>query len=337
MRVRFLTCSLIVVAAATCVGALTAGAEDKATEVLAATRKAIGDKKLEGLKTLSVEASAQRNVNTMQITSDIEILLDLPDRYLRSESSSGPMTMGLTVGFNGEKVIRPANSSFTPGGGMVIRMGPGGPMPGGQKLSPEEQERADKQMLRSYRNDISRLMLGWFGAAHPAINAQYTYAGEAESPDGKAHVIDAKNADGFTARLFIDQQTHLPLMVTYQGPQPRVITAGGPGVVMRGAPGPAAERREMSPERREMSPERREMSEEERKKAREAAETQIQEMQKQPPTMVEFTIFFDDWREEGGIKFPHKIRRASAGMTNEEWTVSKVKVNPKIDSKKFEG
>ena len=40
-------------------------------------------------------------------------------------------------------------------------------------------------------------------------------------------MIDVKNADGFSARLFIDRETQLPLMVTYQGPQPRVITAGG--------------------------------------------------------------------------------------------------------------
>ena len=43
-------------------------------------------------------------------------------------------------------------------------------------------------MLRSARADISRLMLGWFAAAHPSLDAQYTYAGEAESPDGKADV-----------------------------------------------------------------------------------------------------------------------------------------------------
>ena len=71
-------------------------------------------------------------------------------------------------------------------------------------------------------------MLGWFAMAHPSLNAQYTYAGEAESPDGKAYVIDVKNADDFAARLFIDQKTHLPLMVTYKGPQPRMMTTGGP-------------------------------------------------------------------------------------------------------------
>ena len=84
----------------------------------------------------------------------------------------------------------------------------------------------NEAMVRSSQTEASRLMLGWFAMAHPAINAEYTYAGEAESPDGKAYVIDVKNADGFAARLFIDEQTHLPLMVTYQGPQPRMMSAG---------------------------------------------------------------------------------------------------------------
>jgi hypothetical protein len=305
-------------------GAARLAAEDKAAETLAATRKAIGDKKLDSLKTLSVEASVQRNVNTMQLTSEVEILIELPDKYVRAETSSGPMIGGFSSGFNGDKPIRPANASPVSGGGMVIRMGPGGPSQSNEKLPPEEQERVDKQMLRTSRADISRLMLGWFGTAHPAVNAQYTYAGEAESPDGKAHVIDVKNADGFSARLFIDQETRLPLMVTYQGPQPRIVTAGGP---MIGGTRPGAAH----------GGEHREMSDEDRRKAREAAERQIEEMQKQPPPMVEYTLFFDDWRDAGGIKFPHKIRRASAGTTHEEWTVNKVKVNPKIDQKKFEG
>ena len=80
-------------------------------------------------------------------------------------------------------------------------------------------------------------MLGWFGATHPSVNAHYTYAGEAESPDGKAHVIDVKNADGFAARLFIDEQTHLPLMVTYQGPQPRMVDDRRAAPRRGGAPG----------------------------------------------------------------------------------------------------
>jgi hypothetical protein len=324
MRIRSLASGLVALAL-TVSDQAAPTAPDKSTAILAAARKAIGDRKLESLKTLSVEASLQRNVNTMQLTSEVEILLELPDKYLRSDvSSGGPMGGGFSIGFNGDKPIRPANSGSLPGGGMMIRMGPGGARPPGEKLSPEEQQKADAQMLRSARADVSRLMLGWFATAHPTMDAQYTYAGEAESPDGKAHVIDAKTADGFAARLFIDQESHLPLMVTYQGPQPRMITAGGP---RSGGPGTASERRA----------EARELTDEERKKAREDAEKQLQALQQQPPAMVEFTLFFDDWREVGGVKFPHKMRRASAGATNEEWTVTRVKVNPKFDAKKFEG
>ena len=79
------------------------------------------------------------------------------------------------------------------------------------------------------------------------------------------------------------------------------------------------------------------MTEEERKKARDDAEKQIEALRSQPQATVEFTLFFDDWRDVGGIKFPHKLRRAMSGDTNEEWTIGKVKVSPKIDSKKFEG
>ena len=82
-------------------GGVRAGSDARATEVLAAARKAIGDKKLETLKTLAVEASVQRNVNTVQMTSDLEILLELPDKYLRSDASSGPMSMTMNSGFVG--------------------------------------------------------------------------------------------------------------------------------------------------------------------------------------------------------------------------------------------
>jgi hypothetical protein len=62
---------------------------------------------------------------------------------------------------------------------------------------------------------------------------------------------------------------------------------------------------------------------------------QVQALQPQEPSMVDVTLYFEDWRDADGVKFPFKIRRAMAGTTSEEWTVSKVKINPKIDAKKF--
>ena len=201
--------------------ARTVTAQDaKATEVLTGARKAIGGKKLDALTSLSVQAAAQRNIGNFQMTSDLELLLNLPDKYVRSESSNSAMvSISNTTGFNGDRPIkRAAQPGMPAGGGMMIRMGGPGMAMGGaaEKPTPEQQAQIDKQLLRSARLEISHLMLGWFAATHPSITAQYTFAGEAESPDGKAYIIDAKSADGFAARLFIDEATHLPLMVTYQ-------------------------------------------------------------------------------------------------------------------------
>ena len=137
-------------------------------------------------------------------------------------------------------------------------------------------------------------MLGWFANAHPAANAQYVYLGEAESVEGKAWVVEVKNADNLAARLFVDQQTNLPLMVTYQAAQPRIIRQ-----TMDDGAAP--------------------------------------EVQNQPPAMADYSIYFEEWREVDGVKFPFKMRRAMAGTTTEEWTINKVKVNPKVGPKRFAG
>ena len=304
---------------------------NKAVQIIAASRKAIGDKKLDALKTFSVQAGLQRNMGNTQINSDVEIVLDLPDKYLRQETLlGGGMVMlagGGVSGFNGDRPLQKLNLGGVPGGGgMVIRMaGPGGaPIANGEKPNPEQLEQMNKALLRNSQVEASRLMLGWFAAAHPSANAQYTFAGEAESPDGKAYVIDVKNADNFTARLFIDQQTNLPLMVTYKGPQPRMMTAGAGAPAVGGGGGHVI---------RSQAP----MTEEERKKMQADAEKQIQALQSQPPVMSDFALYFEDWRESDGVKFPFKMRRATDGTTTEEWTVNRIKVNPKIDAKRFAG
>ena len=294
----------------------------KAAEVLAAARKAIGGSKLDALKSLSVEASIQRNVGNMQMQTESEMLVEMPDKYVRSDASSGPMQMKFTTGFNGDRAILPAGASAVPGGGFMIRMGPGAAHadPHAEKPTPEQVAELNRVSVRNYRQEISRMMLGWFAAAHPSIKAQYTYAGEAESPDGKAHIIDVKDEDGFSARLFIDQNTKLPLMVTYKGRLPRMVTntEGGRG----------GDRQTRAQQ----------LSEEAARKVREDQNKRVEELKTataHPSPMVDFTLYFEDWREVDGINFPHIVRRANEGTTNEEWKINKVKVNPKIDAKKF--
>ena len=323
---RAVACAVTLI---TAIGVGTASGQDaKAAEILAQTRRALGGAKLDALKTLALEVAAQRNAGQMQMASDVEILLEMPDKYLRSENMrGGMMNMAMGTGFNGEKAIIPAGTSMSGGGTMIVRMGgPGGPVSDGTKLTDEQKAQLNRASLRSARTELSRLMLGWFGMAHPSLHAQYSYAGEAESPDGKAHVIDVKDADGFEARLFIDQNNFLPLMVTYKGRQPRMMTAGGPGARTTQAGGAVTHVQNNS--------QGKPLTEDERKKVDEDTEAQIKRQLAEQP-MVEFSMFFDDWHEVDGINFPHVMRRGTGGETSEEWTISKVKVNPKIDAKKF--
>ena len=325
MKTQHIGFTIAVALGASVLGAPAHAQDAKAGEVIAKTRKALGDQKLEALKTLSIQAGMDRNVGTVQTSSEVEMFLEMPDKYLRSEVSRGMMNMTMSTGFNGDKAITPGggNTSMAAGGAMVFRMGPGGAMHGeGEKPTPEQLAQMNALSVRNARTDASRMMLGWFGMAHPSLNAQYTYAGEAESPDGKAHVIDVKDNDGFEARLFVDQNNHLPLMVTYKARQPRVITSGGPRMVTRTGPpaGGGAPARELTDEER-------------KKMQADMEKTMAQQMAEQP--LADFTLFFDDWREVDGLTFPHKMRRAVAGETTEEWTFTKVKVNPKIDAAKF--
>ena len=306
-------------------GAVPAMAQDgKAEEVLAKTRKALGDKKVAGLKTLSAQAQMDRNVGNVQASSEVELFVEMPDKFVRAEASRGMGGMTMSTGFNGEKAILPGggNMSMGPGGSMVFRMGPGGTMQQDtSKPTPEQLAQINAASLKTSRAEVSRMMLGWFGAAHPSLQATYTYAGEAESPDGKAHVIDVKSPDGFEARLFIDQNNFLPLMVTYKGRQPRMVTNGMPMTRTMTAGATAGGQTKQ-------------LTDEERKKLAADAEKMLtQQMADQP--LSDFSLFFDDWQQVDGLTFPHKMRRAVAGETTEEWTFTKVKVNPKIDPARF--
>ncbi|MEX2271528.1 MAG: hypothetical protein WD690_08665 [Vicinamibacterales bacterium] len=352
---------LIVALAAAASFSTPALAQDKAAEVLANVRTALGAGKLETLKTFSLEAKTARNIGERQMTSEIEIFLELPDKYLRVDNVTAPVAASMTSGFNGDNVIRSAGNAMgagpmvmmngvAAGGGTMVmtRVAPGGGAggmrgagPGSDPPTPEQQAMMNASIIRSQRVDLSRLMLGWFGQAHPGLNVTYTYAGEAESPDGKAHIINIKAGGGFDVNLFVDQATSIPLMLTYQGAEPRVInrTTGrsggdgaagvppppppppppGAGAVMGHAPGmhtppPAGGQAQMT---------------------QEEMQKQLEEMRKTPPKMIEYRIYFTDWKEVDGIQFPHMLQRAVGGTTTEEWTISKVKVNPKIDAKKF--
>jgi len=47
-------------------------------------------------------------------------------------------------------------------------------------------------------------------------------------------------------------------------------------------------------------------------------------------------LYYADYRDVGGLRWPFLIRRASAGETVEETTIDRYRVNTSIDSRRFE-
>ena len=117
-----------------------AGAQPLVAEILAATRKAIGDRKLDALKTFSVQSALQRNCRRCRSVPTSRSCSICPDKYLRVETSSSPgmvLSGGGGTGFNGDRPLQKIEAAAPPGGGMVFRMGgPGGAAPGGEAPKP---------------------------------------------------------------------------------------------------------------------------------------------------------------------------------------------------------
>jgi hypothetical protein len=209
------------------------------------------------------------------------------------------------------------------GGGMQIVMRG----PGNQELNAEQLEQA---RLRRFRTEFNRYMLAFFGGA----GLQPTYVAVAEAPDGKADV-EVKNEQGQAVRLFVDQNSHMPLMLQYQEVRPRMMIngpggpGGGPGrgVAVRGGPdGPPPAPADGARSGGAPAGGQRPDPEEVRRR--------MEAMP--PPAPSTVTLYLGEYKKVDGVMLPHRLTQAVDGKTVEEWTIEKVKINPTLKADLFE-
>jgi hypothetical protein len=273
----------------------------RAEELLAQARAALGgDAKLKAVQSLSVSGQLRQVVggdgdDQEQVQGEIQFDFLLPDKYLRTETTSigdGLTEVTRIAGINGEQAFLDAHASG--GGGMVIiRPGPSDP----KSLATQS---------RALRKEFARQLLSWLLVTPATLPLEYSYAGEADVKDAKADAIDVKGPDEFAARLFLDKQTHRPLLLSYRGPQPRMMM-----------------RRQISDDPGHAEKQRKEI------------EAQANKPVDQPPPLADIEVYFAEYRAEDGILLPHRITRSINGQFNEEWELSKFKINPPLKADKF--
>jgi len=314
-------------------GMTTFGQERDVNKILAEARAALGgDKKLAAVKTFAATGLSTRVVNDQSTPpTDAELAFELPGKFMTKTvlTMLGTFAITRTSGFDGDAIINVIDQPPSVGGNVVVmyRTGPGGP---GEVVTSEQQEAARKAQLLANRQEFARLTLGILLASPQAYPLNFAYAGQAESPDGKADIVDVTGEGGFAARLFVDTATHLPLMLSWMAKEPLVINQmvrsgpGGTAISHSGGAG-AAVQAEGS----------KQLTQEDRDKLMKQLEEQRKELEAKRRT-VEFRLYYGDYREVDGIKVPFKLQRSMDGKPTEELALENVKVNGKIDSGKFD-
>lgn len=276
-------------------------ADQRAEEILKEVRTAIGgDGLLQKVQGLTLNGKYRRVIGDRQMAGDREISIGWPDRFFIEDAfSMGGLSTSMvnTRGLNGER----AWSSSSGGGGMVIRMGG----PGGAQASPEQIEAMVRQQ---YTIEMTRYLLAILATAPPSSAAEFKYVGDSDVDEAPADVLEVSGPNRLALRLFFDKKSHLPLLVSYRGPRPRVMT------MTRSAGGTA----------------------EELKKAREEAEKRVHAEAPAEPELVDFFIRIDDHKKVNGLLLPHKFTFLTDTEVSEEFEISKYQVNPEFKADKFQ-
>lgn len=288
----------------------------RATEILGATRQALGGAKLGAVKTLVASGRTRRVRGNNLVPIEFEINLELPDKYVRRDESPAEESDPTSLGFNGEELIQLPVPTTPPG---PVRAG--GPPP----PTPEQLEAQRKARVVGVKQDFVRFALGIFADSFATYPLTFGFAAQAEAPQGKADVLDVRGAGNFALRLFLAGDTHLPIMVSWTQPPTNVIVlaAGQPApstvapgaVVVQGPAAPAATATQAE---------------------KDAYAKEVQAVrQKAQATPVENRIYFADYRDVGGVQFPFRLRRAIGTDTTEETIFDRYRINSAIAPQKF--
>lgn len=292
---------------------LTPAAIERAKPILESTRQALGGEKLAAVKTLNATGRTRRVRGNNLVPIEFEMDLELPDKYVRKDEFPAEEADPTSSGFNGNDLIQNPAPAAPP-----ARAGAPAPPPG-------QAEQARAARVRTVKQDFVRFALGMFASSFETYPLTFGYAAEAKAPQGIADVLDVRGEGGFAMRFFVDRETRLPIMVSWNLPPTNVIvTVPGkpaPATVAPGAvvitgpemPSPSAPKEQQD----------------------QYAKDVLALQTKARATPVEHRIYFADYRDVDGVKLPFRLRRAIGTDTTEETTIDRYRLNTRIAPQKF--
>jgi len=308
--------------------------------ILAAAREALGgEKRLSGVKNFVATGRTRQVRGDNLVPIEFEIAVELPDKYVRKDEIPAQESGPTSTGFNGDELIQlpvPAPPGPPPAAAQG-RVGAPPPQPPSQA----QLDAARAMRVAAVKQDFVRLTLGMFAGSFSSYPLTFTYVGQAEAPQGKADVLEAKAPPNFSVQLFINSQTHLPIMVSWKQAPGRAGGGRGRG---EGPPpegrgrgeAPQAEGRGAPPRPEGAAPQAPPTAPPQGAPAAPGAAAPNAGRAAAPPAPVEYRIYYADYRDVDGLQWPFRLRRATGQDTTEETTFDRFRINTKIDPKKFE-
>ena len=282
-------------------GGQAAAPDERAAKVLADARAALGgETKLAAVRSFTSTGRTQRVQGDNLVPIEFEILVELPDKYLRKDEIPAQESEPTTTGFNGGLLLQ------------IPPPTPPAPRPGMPAPPPGMFENMLKQRALTARQDFARLMLGMFATSFDAYPLTFTYIGQAEAPQGKAHVLEATGESGFKIRFFVHMETSLPVMVSWTAPARPSAPAARPTAPSSSVPAPPA------------------------KPPAPSASAPAPSSPAPSSAPPEHRLYFADYRDVDGIKLPFRLRRGIGIDTTEETAFDRFRLNQKIDPRRFE-
>src|SRR5262249_33093232 len=153
-----------------------------------AAREALGGSAhLSGLKSFIATGRTRQLRGNNLVPIEFEISCELPDKYVRKDEVPAQDTDITVAGFVGETIVQypPAPA----------------PRPG----MPAPPPNAAQQRLTILKQDFARLMLGVVAASLPIYPLTFTYAAEAQAPEGTADVLAVSGPANFTAQFVVQR------------------------------------------------------------------------------------------------------------------------------------
>lgn len=290
--------------------------DERAAKVLVDARAALGgEEKLAAIKSFTTTGRTRRVQGDSIVPIEFEILVEFPDKYLRKDEVPAQESEPTTIGFNGPNLVQ------------IPAPAPPEPRPGMPAPPPGQFENMLKTRAVTARQDFARLMLGFFATSTQAYPLTFKYIGQAEAPQGKAHVLEASGENNFKIRYFVHMETSLPVMVSWTvpaRPTPPARTAPAPQASGAAPPvqPPAPPAPGAAPSTQHPAP------------SAQAPAPSSQAPSVAPP---EHRLYFADYRDVDGIKLPFRLRRGIGGTnTTEETIFDRFRLNQKIDPRRFE-